>query len=882
MKKTDLRDASPRPAIHALPGLPARLLTLLLVLLVAWTNALAGATQMADVVGDRSRNEALSFEGLRAINRNEILSALALHLDYQLAAHPDAPLDVYLNTLKKLILDGYQHSGFPLATVSAHLDAANTQHIVVRVFEGPRFRCGEVKVVGSKRFTSDLFKSQLIPAVIDPCQCNDQATNYYQANPPASHSVSTGQAKDSGITWLAGEPAPFDETARQIFATRAENAIQDMGFYQTELNVRVASDPARSLADLVIEIANGGVRGTINEIEVAGCNQNTREQVLNYLHLKKGIAVPSHLLADLRETLRNSARFRRYDCTLTSLAKPEQLKLKLDLTELDEAPALCQDFNAQSKIALKFCNWVQQIGQQQDDLDATIAGRLGDRQWDGKLVCSASGLVISLRNPDASQPPLLDWTAVIGERQTTLYSGVQKRKLVSGNLLAQASIYASTKPQGGSNNFTVGMGFTEPKAPFPPILFNFDLEPAMFVHFLGSNSVCSIDKGVATFSNRPAEETNGWNLRLDPDTGRLLGFEFHKPDFEFKLSSGRGTFARTVQEIATRTQSYHEDLLTGATPDLLPSVISIFAPDLIRWGSLLHTNPSPAETVLLRWLADQADLKRIVSPLTRLIEANADSSFVIPLAKGDSDQAELAAKIKGKMATEPIQQIRNFLFQDCDKISPHGSWPWTLLHETAMTLSGQTQYTGAEVQRIVDSRDTGPLGYLVAMPMLSTLNPAAVRPYFARSLAAVSPDGFRKDWRVLLDDQTVLGALLANTLGELRSLPDTESARLVAGIKPDDAAFLLQSIQLVKANPDKPIAEVLWPAVEAHWDKVFKPRLVNYFMADFQSIETALRRKGDVSGAEAVHRELLALKKNAALKTQSDADNEPATGGNQH
>ncbi len=869
MKNPELQVASPRPSTWALPGFLPNLLALLLLLLASQPDAFAAGAPACYVVGDLSRDDALVFEGLHAFDRNEILSALAAQLDYQLAAHPDAPVSVYLETLKKLVLAGYQHSGFPLATVSARVSNDNAHHVIVRVIEGPRSTCGEIRVVGGRRFTSDPLRAELVQKLTEPCACDDQDTGHNRTNSPAR---TTGQTNDSEATWLAGQPAPFDEVSRQAFAARAEKAVVDMGYFQTKLDVRVEPDPTRPVANLVVEIFNDGIRGKVAEIEVEGCKKNTREQVLDYLHLKKGMEVPPRFLENVRASLRDAARYQRHEVSLIPLAKPGQQKLKIELSEIDEVPVLGQEFNAQAKDALKLCRWLNQLEEHPEDLTATFKARLGGRPWEGNLVCSPSGLAVSLRNPVTNQSPVLDWTVVMAEHQTALYSGAQQRKLVSTNLPAQLQMYAKTEAQGESNNFTCGFGFNGAHNPFPPMRFKLDLEPALLVRFFGSNSVYSSADGVVTFGNLPEEKTNVWKLKLDAGTGRVLNFEFRKPDFELELSSGMGALDRTRQEIARRTQAYHEVPLTDGNLVVLPSAMAIFGPDLIRWSSLLHTNRSPAETVLLQWLADKADLNHVLSPLNRLFGPQPDSSFVIPSTNIDSNADNVAGEVR---------KLGGFLLQNCDSICPHESWPWTLFHETAMVGCGSGQYLGAEVQRTLDSQDTGPLGCLVALSVFhSWLDPAYARPYFARSLATVSPAGFKQHWRVLLDDQTVLGALLANTLGELRSVTDTEAALLVAGSNPDDSAFVLQVIQLVKASPDKPMAEVLWPAVEQHWDKVFKPRLLDGYLQEFQRIEASLRRLGDITEAEAVHREVLALKKKVSAKNQSDAGDKHETPGN--
>jgi hypothetical protein len=825
---------------------------LLLLLLGTSTPVFAAGSKAGYVVGDLSRNDALIFEGNQAVSRDEILGALASEREYQLAAHPAAPVSVYLDTLKNLILAGYQHSGFPLALVSARVSEDRAHHVVVRILEGPRFTCGEIKVMGGKRFTSGLPRALLMQKINARCPCDDEDASPSRTNSP---SRPAGQANSPYAAWQAGQPAPFDEISRQAFATREEKAVLDLGYFQAKLYVRVEQDPARSLANLVVEIFNDGIRGTVAEIDVQGCQKNTREQVLDYLHLKKGMEVPPHLLADLGESLRNSARFRRHEVSLIPLAKPAQQRLKIELSEIAEAPALGQEFDAPSQEALKFCHWLQQFKTRPEDLTATFKARIGARPWDGTLACSAAGLAFSLRNPVSNQAPVLEGTAVLAEPQTAFYSGAQQRKLVMTNWPAQLQVYAKTETQGESNNFTAGMGFCGDQSPVL-VHFNFDLEPALFVHFFGSNSIYSTAAGVATFGNLPEDKTNEWKLKLDTGTGRLLGFEFHKPDFEFTAASASGAFARQLQEIDRRAQPYRDDSLAGGNAAILPTAISFFGPDLLRWASLLHTNRTPGETVLLQWLTDQADLKRVVSPWNRLFAPAPDSSFAIPAPKTDSEPQGLAAGMR---------EFSDFLLQRCDDISPHGSWPWTVLHETAMTCGGHCQYPGAEVQRTLESQDTGPLGCLAALYFESQLDPAAARPYFARSLATVSPAGFRKDWRVLLDEHTVLGGFLANLLGELGSITDTEAAVLAAESNPDDAAFLLQALQLIKANRDKPVAEALWPAVEQHWNKVVQPRLLAGYVQAFQRVEAALRRQGNVVEADAVHREVVAL--NQRFKT---------------
>ena len=720
---------------------------------------------------------------------------------------------------------------------------------------------------GGKRFTSEPLRSQLIQALAAPGLGDDQNAD---ASGNQSASLLPGQTNCLDSAWPVGQPAPFDDISRQAFTSRAENALLNLGYFQTKLDVRVEPDPVHSRANLVVEVFHDGIRGTVAELDVHGCNKNTRAQVLDYLHLEKGMEVPPDFLAGLRENLRNSARFRRHDVSLVPLAKSGQQQLKIELSEIAEAPPLGQEFDAAAQAALKFSHWLGQFKTHPEDLTATFKARIGGRPWEGTVACSTAGLALSLRNPDAKPSPLLDWTAVFAKPNAAFYSGAQQRKATATNLLAQLQVYARTETQGDSNNFTAGAGFTGDPTAVPPVLFNFDLEPALWVHFFASNSIYSSADGVITFANLPAADGTDWKLKLDGGSGYLLAFEFHKPDFECTVTSGSGDFARYLAALDSRSQTYHDDSQAGRNSPVLASAVSIFGPDLIRWLSLLQTNHSPRETVLFQWLADQADLKHIVTPWTRLFAPAPDSSFIIPAAKSSARADGMAAG---------MSEFSDFLFQRCDAFSPHGSWPWTVLHETAMACSQQGQYLDAEVQRILESPDTGPLGCLVALSFESRFDPAGAPPYFERSLAKVTPAGFRKDWRVLLDEQTVLGSFLANLLGELRSMTDAEATLLAAQSQPDETAFLQQCLQLIKAKPDQPLSEALWPAMEQHWDKVIQPALLAGYLQNFLQVEAVLRSQGKHVEAEAAHREVLALNQKLLAKKPVDTKAANAAAG---
>ena len=108
------------------------------------------STPSVPVAVDQCGNpDNLCVEGTHAFTGKQVVAALLWDFDVLVAAHPAAPLGVYLGVLRCKTTAGYRNAGFPNVAVSAHLEIAS-RRVILRVVEGPRYLAGEVRVRGQR------------------------------------------------------------------------------------------------------------------------------------------------------------------------------------------------------------------------------------------------------------------------------------------------------------------------------------------------------------------------------------------------------------------------------------------------------------------------------------------------------------------------------------------------------------------------------------------------------------------------------------------------------------------------------------------------------------------------------------------------------------
>jgi len=803
-------------------------LTLLLVFTLIFLPCLSQSAGQreprrgSELVGELGNPEVIVFEGLRTYDRNEVLIGLRQRLDFHLASHPAGSLTNYLSTLEHMIRAGYQRGGFLEATATAGIHP-NAQQVLLRVKEGPRYTCGDVRVVGGRTLTNEVIRARLVQALAETGNHTRIVNDLRSSTENGTNRLDTARrTNELTATWTIGSPAPCDEAALGELTKQIEDLLPDLGYFGAKLQLSLQPDALHRRAELWIHVQDEGLRGQIVGFQVKGNRKNSREQVLKFLDLEPGAQASADLLHKLEGRLRDSARFLQHDLSLTPLSEPGRLKLVIALRELKEAPPLDQEFTPAIKAWLKFRDWLSDFENHSDDLVCDFKAGSPPRRVRGEAFVSASGLVF-LFNPSRQDGTLdFSYAVVASPRHIGLYSGARRRSLSFVPKRGQLQVFAKLAPNPDPKSkaplnlsFGAGLAAVETDQPFRPTI---DLVPVGFVH----RAPDALTNGMLSAESKDAEDHSRWQLKVAAATGRLESGEYETPDFSMRVRSESGVFARVISEIATATASYQKDSAEGR---IWESAISFVAVDLIRAASLLDANIRQTDLDRLAAVVEKLEPGNWLAPLLDLdwsMQSPADeSAFTVP--------AENIGPDRSLEKTDDFANLRRSLLVNADALWPRGSWPWTAAREAVFMFEDHPEYMGAEILRLAGSEETGLLGRWMMIDIAKALDPRLGKQIARLPQPQASAAAFKKDWQLLLRPDTRMGDVLQRAIKSLCVLSDQELAALTERLSPNEAEFIGQCVRLMRAAPDQSVAETLWPAVEQHWESVVRPVLVSGF-----------------------------------------------------
>ena len=164
-------------------------------------------------------------------------------------------------------------------------------------------------------------------------------------------------------------------------------------------------------------------------------------------------------------------------------------------------------------------------------------------------------------------------------------------------------------------------------------------------------------------------------------------------------------------------------------------------------------------------------------------------------------------------------------FRFTNDVFAQGSWPWTLSRETVFILGGMGKYSLAELGKIYESEETGPLGYLTTAKVLSRLSPRLSGAFAAKGLSRMSVEAFRNDVRVLLEGDSKLARCLIETAQALRDLDDAERDALLLVFDAEYAEVVGRSIDMLRKDKSIPIKEAIPGACDELWREFLQKRV---------------------------------------------------------
>jgi len=806
------------------------------------------------------------FEGNKTFPAEALRHALKDSLDFFEISHPLGPQDAYLEAIERKLLLGYQHLGFPEAHLEARHDA-KAARIVVKVFEGPRYVCGGVKVTGTTNVPIAAIIERLTPS--RAASQSAQRAFDFQDKAPATNPLTEAlqmEPEAAEAPWVKGEPAPFSKVDLRQMKEQAIAVLRERGFLFAKADVRVVPDHAAHTAELQVEVQEEGPRAVIDRIEVTGNKKNSAEAVLRYLDLKPGMALPSQLVARIEDQLWRAARFLSYKVSLGSPDAGGRVPLLIQVVEYDEAPPLAQPFSRTEEAMLKLREWLSKLDENGEDMVVDFAGFPAPAP-EGEFVLSPrSGIALSAKDRAGQAAARDDYTIVLKAGLAGFYSPVGGRKLLIACPRQQLKVFLRLNSKSADTNenpfdLSAGAGFNQlkQKGPASPAYrFELALTPVACMG-LAHRWDCS-----SSFEGDVLIRSNATLLvKLDTRTGRLLELRSvsDKGAGTIRLHFEPGGFDRAVRRIEAETASLPNVCDTNAP---LSSAGAFLAEEIFSskyLASILHAQGSAEAAARLPGLLRQFKLGEILGPLNRLLGEPAGSSgdeavFSIPI---DLD-------LSGASRSDFIGIAVSWLLRRSDELFAPRSWPWTLLREAGLTVQGKGRYTDRALAEIYDSAETGPLGYLTIARVLSKFQPPLARKFAARGLERLSTEAFHHDCSLFLAGDSVFSQCCQRLAGSLRGLDDQQVAALVNLQSPARAEFVRECARRLRSAKDQPVLETLTPALNLYWEKELKDQVANLL-------------RGQALDADGVFKEALAAyqvpssdKAQAARRFQQAAD----------
>lgn len=758
-------------------------------------------TGTVGVLGDSER---LNFEGNSTFTADQIRNALMRTTDFLLASHRAAPLDECPPAVQRLVLAGYRQCGFPEVRVSAALDAAG-QAISVVLSEGPRYMCGPIELLGAETIPLDKFVRLMTERRVK------------KSNDPDSQLDYSSETEDP--YWRTDKPAPFSKAGQRGLRRAARSVLADLGYYFASLTVEVVPVQGTSHAKLSVRIEAEGSR-TIGAIQIGGNEKNTRDEILEYLELEEGMQLDHALLVKTDTLLWHAARFLDYQVTPEVDVEHATIKLNITVREYEHAPALSEPFSEEDAVLLRLCDWLSGFTKRQDDLRLVLPVKELDLLVQ-LAVSPTQGVAVAVRGADESGQADLLQAGVLTSEYMALYSPAQKTKYKlsspSSGVVAGLSVLPNKDPnqEGGLFAIMPSLGLNSKRSGKAYDL-NLKLAPVFFLYWARKDNVDLshlLDQGLIRLAG-----DGDFHVRVDTRSGRLIEVTHVSHDKRrFEMAVDRGLFDQQIQDIerltADHANRFVADRPIGSTLRYLGEQHLVQMGMLKRYGDQLDL----PEQGLIRALPLLGSiLYEATEPLDQWFVAQRRSGkdhFTVPSSYGQSG---------GSLMNILVSVIAAQVFGMSNEMFPHGSWPWTLAHETVFVLGGMGKYTEAELRRTFESQEVGPIGYLATAKLLTRVNPSLSRLFAAKGLGKLSFSDFEKDWRLFMWKDHLLSRCVDGMARALKGLDDEEVETLLTFLSDEQGGFMKQYLKRLKDDPAEQTRAAIASPLERYWEKELK------------------------------------------------------------
>ncbi len=801
-------------------------------------------------VGNLGSTRKLVFEGNVTFSTAQLRQALARDGSYVLASHPSAKLAGLPPVIRNGLLAGYLGAGFPKTEVDVSPDPApDNPSLVVRIKEGPRYRMGEIHIEGTKEVDPDALRKKLLLAAKDQddgtlaALLRKTMNQYYHLLPQPETPETDDTAEDANdptpsppmpvgasntpdapspgadnnadptnipnnmpflqtnaspgetADWTPGDPAKFAADAPHPLIDTVRRHLAELGRPLAQLSTSHEFHD-NGTVDLMIRIADEGPVAIVNRIDVIGCQNNTPAEVAAAAGLVAGQPVTPMLLDSATVKLWNTGRF--FPFTISLQTRDEQTRevdFIIQAREIPGVPSLAQALEPELETARRFIVTFNEWMATGNFTDFKLVSKWDEGEQVLLGISGRDGLLFEHTGtgPAGRQAVSVSLDGIHFDLNTSDHHGRGQLPGPSEKSTAFFNVLACDTAD-SKLDMGAGLGFSSSKDNGKRLGLDILITPAL--PMLKPGLFHREGEQVAFIYQNEHDL-----LRLDMATA-------------LPVTAGNTTFEARDGVVRERQAALIADITAGDSGKLVTGWLEAFVAlmqiadktgeDHAMLGGFL-AKAGPLSSLLLK----PETLKPFKDLLDKWNEENAaDEHFTIPLDP---------ALFEGGNGTIGLLVGLGALSWS-DMLAPPDSWLYKLSRELVFIHCGKTQYTASTIDDLLADPSMGPCGCLLAARLMESFDESAARRFLTKALAQATAEGFRRDWRLLLDSPSGLAKAMDEFLAALAAIRPEDEQDACALLPPEQARWLSDLLAHLRKRPtDGTLADWIAPNMDQLW-----------------------------------------------------------------
>jgi hypothetical protein len=797
----------------------------------ALATPIAPANAPARLVDDLGDTRKLQFDGLQLFTAAQLRGKLECDLRYQAAARPSGDLEQFLQVLEDRVLAGYRYCGCPEAKVRATGDAQGSA-VRVQIEEGRQYRKGQVEVAAPQ---------QVDRGAIVRCLTTPRQTHEWHIE---RDGTDLAKPKEGTVVWKPGDPVQYDELSVVEMETAVRRSLAEQGFAGAKFAVALGQSNNAGNVNLRVQIEDSPEPARISGIEVVGLKRNSREELLQFLHVAEGDPLNAALLERVYNQLKDCCRFWQYKVSAVIPGeKPNQDSmvssvghvLKIELDEYSEVPPLGKPLADVDEV-LRKAGLLLASTKKNQDLVVDVS-RLEDATSGIKtvrMVIGSDGRAAIEAVSAAKGAWDVDHAICLSPGALEIYDRKAQQKYVSP-LPASMMFSLDIRPTRGEKgeyqlSAVVGGGAkalgSNGVAPGP---WQIQIEPVAVLSIAhrkeAKRAKLAIRGGELVYSDGHI------TARLDAETGRLKELRcaagnWIKRDFLVGRLE-QGAFNKTAGTLRAKGQAYRNCYDAGhkigsswdfALTQIEKQPIVAASTELTMYCHLARQLRSSQTLALLyeRWVGLTG-----VDP-TEAAAANVDRcrQFNIPQTFSSKND-EVAATIDNSLFEVPAM---------ADLMFPRGSWPWTAAREACFWKLREPLYGDQKDQaaalaanefRRIGTGPIGPLGALAlaqGMKQLESADAQQVTAIGNWGMSMLSQEAFAKDVSLVTEGDDGMALACRAATEQLGKLSEEEQGAIIELLPEELRETAARVATRRKEHPNEPAAATIQAMLVESWN----------------------------------------------------------------